>query len=414
MNIKVRLSILNFFEFFVWGSWLISAGVYMSSKLLFTGVQIGAVYATMGITSLFMPTIIGVIADRWIPAEKLFGYCHWLIVGLLLLLTQVESFSYFYTIMFLVNCFYMPSISLNYSVSYSVLSKLNLDIIKNFPSIRVWGTIGFIVAAWSIDLMDWSTSEYQFFLSAGASAFLGIYAFTFPKSSVSKPENKIESKSFLQRFGNEALMIFKNKRLLIFFIFSIFMGSVLQITNIWGVPFLNDFALNYPESFAVRHSVFLLSLSQISETIFILAIPFFYKKFGIKIVILISMIAWVFRFGFFGIGNPEGMGLGFLIASMIIYGMAFDFFNISGSLYVEEETPENMRSSAQGLFAMTTGGLGPILGAYGSGYIVDFFTNNSLKDWPTIWFVFTGYALVIALCFAMFFKYIHKRKENLE
>ena len=389
-----------------------SAGVYMSTTLNFSGVQVGAVYATMGITSLFMPTIMGIIADRWVRVEKLFGYSHWVIVGLMLLLIQVEDFKSFYFIMFLVNVFFMPTIALSYSVSYAVLSKLKLDIVKTFPSIRVWGTVGFIVAAWVIDLMHWSNSKNQFFLSIGASAFLGLYAFILPKTSISKLVNKPEEKSFWQLFGAEAMTIFKSKRLLIFFIFSIFMGSLLQITNIWGVPFLNDFAVNYPDAFAVRHSVFLLSISQVSETIFILAIPFFYKKFGIKIVILISMIAWVFRFGLFGIGSPEGVGLGFLIASMIIYGMAFDFFNISGSLYVEEETPENVRSSAQGLFALTTGGLGPILGAYASGYIVDFFTGNSIKDWPIIWFVFAGYALVIALCFAVFFKYKHNTKNN--
>ena len=400
MNIKIRLSILNFFEFFAWGSWLLSAGVYMFSTLHFTGVQIGAVYATMGITSLFMPTIMGVIADRWIRVEKLFGFCHWIVACLLFFLTQVKDFKTFYTIMFLVNSFYMPTMALNYSVSYSVLSKLKFDIVKTFPSIRVWGTIGFIIAAWGIDLMNWSTSEYQFYAASIASIFLGVYAFTLPKSTVMKSE----SNSFWQIFASQVVLIFKNSQLRIFFIFSILMGSVLQITNIWGVPFLNDFALNYPDSFAVRHSVFVLSLSQISETIFILAIPFFYKKFGIKVVILISMLAWVFRFGFFAVGNPEGIGLVFLLGSMIIYGMAFDFFNISGSLYLEEETPENIRSSVQALYSMTTGGLGPIIGAYCSGYIVDFFTKQAVKDWSLIWFVFAGYALVIALCFAIVFR----------
>ena len=412
MNIRVRLSILNFFEFFVWGSWLLSAGVYMSTTLNFKGVQIGAVYATMGITSLFMPTIMGVIADRWIRVERLFGYSHCAIVGLMILLTQVQDFKLFYFIMFLVNVFFMPTIALSYSVSYAILSKLKLDIVKTFPSIRVWGTVGFVVAAWTIDLMHWSNSKNQFFLSMGASAFLGLYAFVLPKTSISKLATKSEGKSFWQLFGGEAITIFKNKRLLIFFIFSIFMGSLLQITNIWGVPFLNDFAVNYPDSFAVRHSVFLLSISQVSETVFILAIPFFYKKYGIKTVVLISMIAWVFRFGFFGIGSPEGVGLGFLIASMVIYGMAFDFFNISGSMYVEEETPENVRSSAQGLFALTTGGLGPILGAYSSGYIVDIFTENSTKDWSSIWFVFAVYAFVIGVAFGLLFKYKHNSEEN--
>jgi NHS family xanthosine MFS transporter len=219
MGIKLRLSILNFFEFFVWGSWLLSAGVYMSTTLGFTGVQVGAVYATMGITSLFMPTLMGVIADRWVRVEKLFGYSHWVIVGLMLLLTQAQDFKMFYVVMFLVNAFFMPTIALNYSVSYAVLSKLKLDIIKTFPPIRVWGTIGFIVAAWVIDLMHWSNSKNQFFLSIGASVFLGVYAFSLPKTSIPESGTKQESKSFWKMFGGEAITIFKNTRLLIFFIF---------------------------------------------------------------------------------------------------------------------------------------------------------------------------------------------------
>lgn len=403
MNIKLRLSILNFLEFFIWGSWLLSMGVYMSTNLNFSGVQVGSIYATMGITSLFMPAIMGVIADRWLQVEKLFGFSHLMVACLMLAITQVKDFNTFYMLIFLMNSFYMPTIALNYSMSYSSLSNFNLDIIKTFPSIRIWGTIGFIIAAWVIDVMNWSVGKQQFLLSAGASFLLGFFALTFPKTSVSNTSDK----SISQTFISDSLKIFRNRRLLIFFVFSILLGSILQITNIWGVPFLNDFVKEYPNAFAVRHSVFLLSLSQISETVFILAIPFFYKKYGIKTVILLSMVAWVFRFSFFAIGSPEGVGLAYLIASMIIYGMAFDFFNISGSLYIEQETPDKIRSSAQGLFAVTTGGFGPILGAYCSGYIVDFFTINGTRDWFSIWMIFSIYALVIAVLFSFLFKHKH-------
>lgn len=408
MSIKIRLSILNFLEFFVWGAWLLSAGVYMSTELQFTGIQIGAVYATMGITSLFMPAIMGVVADRWIAVERVFGFSHWIVAALLLALTQVTDFTWFYCIMFVMNAFYMPTVALNYSLSYSLLAKYELDIVKTFPSIRVWGTIGFILAAWTIDAMQWSMGKEQFLLSAGASLCLGCFAFVLPKTI----KENVAKNAFWRMLRFDALEILKNRRLLVFFLFSILLGSILQITNIWGVPFLNDFAIDYPDAFAVKHSVFLLSLSQISETVFILTIPFFYKKYGIKKVIMISMIAWVLRFGFFAVGGPEGIGLSFLIASMIIYGMAFDFFNISGSLFVDQETPKEMRSSAQGLFAVMTGGVGPILGAYCSGYIVDYFTTNSLKEWPVIWFVFAGYALVIAIAFAILFKYKHPKKNR--
>ena len=408
MNIKQRLIIFNFLEFFAWGTWLLSAGTYMSASLHFTGIQVGSIYATMGIGSLFMPPIMGIVADKFVNAEKLFGISHFIMTGLFYLLAQVSGFSAFYILMLLISMFYMPTIALNNSISYYSLEKNNLNVVKVFPPIRVWGTIGFILAAWMIDLLGWKSGKEQFYLSAIATFILGIYAFTLPKVPVSKGKGK----SIVHRFGLDAFVLFKRKQIAIFLIFSVLLGAALQITNIWGVVFLSDFEVGFKNSFAVKHSVFLMSLSQISETLFILAIPFFLKRFGIKKVMLMSLFAWVFRFGFFGIGNPEGWGIVFLILSMIIYGLAFDFFNISGSIFIDNEVSPQIRSSAQGLFMMMVNGVGAFWGGTVSGYIVDIFTNNSVRDWPMIWLSFALYALVIGISFSLLFKYKHNYEVN--
>ena len=406
MSIKLRLTLLNFLELFAWGTWLLSAGAYMAVTLNFSGIQIGAVYATLGITSLIMPALMGIIADRWINAEKLFGICHLFLAALFVGLAQITNFASFYLVMFCISAFYMPTLALNNSISYAILEKEKFDIIKTFPPIRVWGTIGFIIAAWGVDLMGWKVSIEQFYFSAATSFILGLYAFSLPSVATVQTENQ----SLLQRLGLDAFVLLKDKQIAIFFFFSILLGAALQITNIWGVPFLSDFELNFKDSFAVKHAIALMTLSQISETLFILTIPFFLKKYGIKIVMLMSIIAWIFRFGLFGIGSPEGIGLFYLILSMIFYGMAFDFFGISGSLFIEQKVKPEIRSSAQGLFMMMASGFGPILGGYGSGIIVDYFTTDMGKNWSVIWLVFAAYALVIAVAFIFLFRYEHRPK----
>src|SRR5690349_6580360 len=333
MNIKSRLIVMNFFEFFVWGAWLISMGGYMIVALKFSGSEVGSIYATMGIASLFMPTLMGIIADRWINAERVLGICH--IVGALLLVyaAQVTEYKTMYIIMLLNSMFFMPTIALNNSVSYAVLNTQGIDIVKFFPPIRVWGTVGFVVAMWVIDLGKWTVSPAQLYVSAAAGLFLGLYAFTLPAC---RPTKVKQDGSILSTLGMDAFVLFKRSRMAVFFIFAMFLGAALQITNTFGEAFLHDFAGSYPGSFAVEHPSILMSVSQISETLFILTIPFFLKRFGIKQVMLMSIFAWVLRFAFFGFGNP-GDGFVLLALSMIIYGMAFDFFNISGSLFVKQE-----------------------------------------------------------------------------
>ncbi|MES2329847.1 MAG: nucleoside permease [Bacteroidota bacterium] len=403
MNIKFRLMLMNFLEFFVWGSWLISIGSYMGATLHFTGSQIGDVYATMGLASLITPAIFGIVADRWINAERVLGLCHIIGACLLLWASTVTDYSTFYTIMLLNSFLFMPTIALNNTVSYIVLEKKGLDIVKDFPPIRVWGTIGFIVAMQLVDVLGFRQSHFQLYVSAGAGFLLGIYAFTISKC----PPVKIDVKrSMLSAFGLDAFVLFKRRKMIIFFVFAMLLGAALQITNAFGGPFLDDFAQLYPDSFGVKHPSVLISISQISETVFILTIPFFLRKFGIKNVMLMSIFAWVFRFGLFGIGNP-GSGLYLLIASMIIYGMAFDFFNISGSLFVEKEADIKIRASAQGLFMLMTNGIGAFLGGTIAGRVVDYYTVNGVKDWHSIWFAFAGYALVLGILFPLFFRYKH-------
>jgi MFS transporter, NHS family, xanthosine permease len=404
LDIKKRLIIMNFLQFFVWGAWLISLGGYMIVTLHFTGGQVGNIYATMGLASLFMPALLGIVADRWLNAEKLFGLCH--IAGALLLIwaSYVTDYDLLYVIMLLNAMVYMPTIALNNTVSYNILMQRNFDVVKDFPPIRVWGTIGFIAAMWLVDLFGWTKSPLQLQISAASALLLGIYAFTMPACPPSKVDKK---RSLASSLGLDAFVLFKQRKMLVFFIFSMLLGAALQITNAFGGAFLDDFKNSYADSFGVKHPNLLLSISQISETLFILTIPFFLKKFGIKKVMLLSIFAWVFRFGLFGIGNPGG-GLYLLILSMIIYGMAFDFFNISGSLFVEKEADVKIRASAQGLFMLMTNGIGAFLGGELSGMVVDHFTKDGVKNWQNIWFSFAGYALVLGILFPIIFKYKHR------
>lgn len=408
MNIRFRLTLMNFLQFFVWGSWLISIGSYLGGTLHFKGVEIGAVFTTLGIASLFMPAIMGIIADKYMNAEKVLGFCH--IAGALSLIwaSTVHDPDLFFWVMLLNSMFYMPTIALNNTVSYIVLEQKGMDVVKDFPPIRSSGTIGFIAAMWIVDMTGWKATHYQLLFAAAAAAFLGLYAFTMPAC---KPAQKVRSNSLFSILGLDAFVLFKQRKMTIFFIFAMFLGAALQITNAFGGLFLNSFAQAYPDSLVIKHEILTLSISQISESAFILAIPFFLRKFGIRKVMLISMVAWVFRFGLFGLGDP-GQGLYLLIASMIIYGMAFDFFNISGSLFVEKETPMEIRASGQGLFMFMTNGLGAVMGSYGAGLVVDHFTvyqevshDVISRNWPYIWYCFAGYALVLALVFPFVFKY---------
>jgi len=411
MNLKLRLTVMSFLQFFVWGSWLLTIGAYWFQTKQWSGTEFGAIFSTMGIASLFMPAIAGIIADRWINAEKLYGIFH--ILGAIVLFTipLINDPTTMFWVMLLNMAFYMPTIALSITVSYSAMKSKGIDIIKEYPPIRVWGTIGFIVALWVVSLSNLEKSSGQFYVASASAMLLGLYSFTLPKCP---PLGGSLKKSFATTFGLNAFTLFKNTKMAIFFIFAMLLGASLQLTNAYGDTFLHDFA-NIPEFkdlIAVKYPAIIMSISQISETLFILTIPFFLRKFGIKKVMLMSMFAWILRFGLFGYGDPAS-GLWMIILSCIIYGMAFDFFNISGSLFVETQSEPTIRASSQGLFMMMTNGVGAVFGSLTSGYIIqEYYTlADGSKQWKEIWLAFAAYSLVVAVLFAILFRHKHNLAE---
>jgi NHS family xanthosine MFS transporter len=412
MNIKNRLTLMSFLQFFIWGAWLITVGNYWFGTKQWSGAEFGAVFSTLGLSSILMPALTGIIADRWVNAEKLYGILHILGGLALCYIPQVDNPTTFYWVIFGAMLCYMPTISLSNSVAYNILKNNDYDVVKVFPPIRVWGTIGFIAAMWLTNLSGNKASANMFYISAVAAFILGIYSFTLPKCP---PQKLIEKGSSLfQKLGLDAFKLFGTYKMAIFFVFSMFLGAALQLTNMYGDVYLSEFGNipEYADSFVVQKSTLIMSISQFSETAFILAIPFFLKRFGIKQVMLISMLAWVLRFGFFAYGDPSFGGTALIIMSCIVYGMAFDFFNISGSLFIETTTDPKIRSSAQGLFMMMSNGFGAFFGGIISGQVIDaFFTHDGVRDWHNIWLGFAAYALVIAIAFSVLFKHKHNPEE---
>ena len=412
MTIKLKLTIMSFLQFFVWGAWLITVGNYWFGTKQWSGAEFGAIFSTLGLSSILMPALTGIIADKFLNAEKLYGILHILGGVALFYIPSVDNPTSFYWVIFAAMLCYMPTISLSNSVAYTILKNNNYDVVKVFPPIRVWGTIGFIAAMWLTNLSGNKASGNMFYIAGISALVLGVYSFTLPKC---EPQKLIsDNATFVEKFGLNAFKLFGTYKMALFFIFSMFLGGALQLTNMYGDTFLSEFAKvpKYSNSFVVEYSTIIMSISQISETLFILAIPFFLKRFGIKQVMLISMLAWVLRFGLFAYGDPEG-GLWMIIMSCVVYGMAFDFFNISGSLFIETSTDSAMRSSAQGLFMMMSNGFGAFFGGLISGKVIDaFFTSTEgVRDWQNIWLSFAGYALVIGIAFAVLFKHKHNPNE---
>jgi nucleoside transporter len=394
------------------GGYLASVGI---------GNNIGWFYSVQGFVSIFMPALIGIVADRWIQAQRLLSYCHllaaagMLVVGYTgLTMGQDVTFAQIFPWYTFSVAFYMPTLALSNSVSYNALERAGLDTVSAFPPIRIFGTIGFIISMWLVDLMGMQHTYSQFFVSAAWGILLAIYAFTLP---VCPTHTSGQKKGLVEALGLNAFTLFKQRKMALFFIFSMLLGVSLQITNGYANPFISSFAADsaFAGVYFVSHANLLISLSQCSETLCILLIPFFLKRFGIKSVMMIAMLAWVLRFGFFAIGAPSFPGVIWFILSMIVYGVAFDFFNISGSLFVDKETDSSMRSSAQGLFMLMTNGVGASLGMIAAQAVVNAFTGPTevdgaiytTGDWSSVWFIFAAYSLVVAILFALIFRYKH-------
>ena len=419
-QLKVRLVLMLILQYAAWGAYLTSLGRYLGNAGL--GPQIKWFFAMQGIVSIFMPTLMGIVADRFIPAQKTLSLCHGL-AGLFMLgagmygLTAGSGvqFGPLFTLYSLSVAFYMPTIAISNSVAYNAMGKNGMDPVKEFPPLRVFGTVGFIASMLATNFIKiggvaMQDNYTQLFSSGILSLILCAYALTMPACEV----NRGESRSLAEAFGLKAFSLFKDGQFAVFFIFSMLLGASLQITNGYANTFLGSFAANpaYVDAFAVKNSNALIAISQASETLCILLIPFCMKKLGIKKVMLLAMFAWVFRFGFFGIGNPAMPGVLLFVLSCIVYGVAFDFFNISGSLYVNENTTPDIRSSAQGVFMLMTNGLGATIGTLAAGKVVEVIGvfDNPAK-WSTAWYVFAAYALLVGVLFAILFKDPQKVKK---
>ena len=423
LNLKLRLTLLNFLEFAVWGAYLTSMGTYLAGVGL--GSHIGWFYSVQGIVSIFMPALMGILADRWMEGQRVLSLCHFL-AGLFMIGASLygyqagdaPQFSTLFSLYTLSVAFFMPTIALSYSVAYSALEKAGLDTVKAFPPIRVWGTVGFIVTMWIVDLCGLQSTPGQWMVSGCLSLLMAAYSLTMPRMKIQKDGTK---KSLAEALGLNAFKLFLNPRMAVFMAFAMLLGFCLQISNGYANPFITSFGsiAEYADTFGVQHANILISLSQMSETLCILLIPFFLSRFGIKKVVLIALLGWVLRFAFFGMGNP-GSGVWLFLLSMIVYGVAFDFFNISGSLFINQETDDSIRSSAQGLFMMMTNGLGAFIGTLVAQAVINnyVFTPQAMgasgvevvAGWQTCWYIFAAYAFVVMVLFAILFRYKHQRK----
>ena len=408
MNLTLQLKILSFLQFGLWGCWLTTFGSYMFVTLKFDGTAIGAIYSSSGIAALFMPALLGIVADKWISAKWVYATCHLVNAVALSLAAQVTTPGAMFAVILASSLAYMPTLGLANSISYYRLQSTGRDIVREFPPIRIWGTIGFILAMWGVSFAGFELSHMQLYIGAGASLLLSLFSTTLPTIPVTKP---LERQGWVAMLGLDAFSLFKRSRMAVFFIFAMLLGAELQITNMFGNPFLHSFDQNplFRGSFIVEHASVLLSLSQISETVFILTIPFFLGRYGIKNVMLMSMVAWMLRFGLFAYGDPSPFGTVLLALSMIVYGCAFDFFSISGSVFVDQEVKPAIRASAQGLFLMMSGGVGSILGGLVSGKVVALYSQaGAVTDWRMVWLIFAGYSLLLSIAFCFLFRYRHQ------
>ena len=434
-HIKLRLIVMNILQWAIWGAYLTSMGNYLVQVGL--GPKIALFYAMQGIVSIFMPALMGIVADKWLGATKTLALCQFIagaaMLGAGLYAASVESgaiaagmkvaemfsFPLFMSLYTVSVAFYMPTIALSNSAAYGILEQNGYDTVKDFPPIRVFGTVGFIASMWIMNFCKTSAGTsfqftyHQFIISGVIGLVLVLYCFTLPK--IRKAET--QGQSLMDALGLSAFKLFRDRQMAIFFIFSMLLGVALQITNGYATPFISHFQglPEFAESWGAKNATAIYSISQIAETLGILLIPFAMKKFGIKNVMLIAMLAWVLRFGLFGLGDT-GSGVWMLILSCIVYGVAFDFFNISGSLYVNERTSGSVQNSAQGLFMLMTNGIGATVGTLSAQAIVNHFTYSetvmvngeemvfTMGDWSTCWYIFAGYALVVAILFFILFK----------
>lgn len=392
-TIRIQLSTMMFLEFFVWGAWFVTMSTFLSGQLKSSGIQVGLAYQTQAIGAILAPFIIGLIADRFFAAQKIMGVLHLVGAGLLFLAGKASGFGQFYPYVLVYMILYMPTLALVNSISFRQMD----DPKREFANIRVLGTIGWIVAGLLIGYFNWEKSsslENTFMMAAGASGLLGIFSFFLPNTPPSKSAGERASLSDI--LGLEALGLLKDRSYLIFFISSILICIPLTFYYNFTNQFLNEAG--------VTRAASVMTYGQMSEVFFMLLLPFFLIRLGLKKTLLVGMIAWVLRYILFAFGDTGG-GYWMLISGIILHGICYDFFFVSGQIYTDEKAGEHFKSAAQGLITLATYGVGMFIGAIVSGYIVD---QYALSDgghlWKNIWLIPAGFAAIVLIIFAISFK----------
>ena len=392
---RIQLSAMMFLQFFIWGAWYVTMGTYLDKVLGATGVQVGAAYSAMAIATIFSPIFVGMIADRFFSAQKVLGVLH--IVGAVLLyyLTKIDNPSFFYWIVLLYSLMYAPTLALANSVAFRQMN----DPAKEFPSVRFLGTIGWIAVGWMIDKVFKLQTEQlaqTFTIAAVASGILGLLSFTLPDTP---PKAKGTKTTFAKVLGADAFVLFKDRSFTVFLIASILICIPLSFYYSFTNLFLTEAGMKNVTSS--------MTLGQFSEALFILLIPFFFRRLGVKWMIAIGMIAWAVRFLLFGYGDAEE-NLWMLFAGIILHGVCFDFFFVTGQIYTDSKADVSIQSSAQGLITMATYGVGMWIGTLLSGYVKDYYTANEIVAWKNVWLVPAAIAVVVLLLFLVLFN--EKRK----
>ncbi|MDO9339544.1 MAG: nucleoside permease [Bacteroidales bacterium] len=386
-KIIITLSFMMFLQYYIWGSWYVTMGTFMTEFLKSNGIQIGAAYSALAIATMISPFFIGMVADRFFAAQRLMGLLH-IIGGILLFLaSKVESNGPFYWVILLYSLAYMPTIALSNSVAFRQMT----DPGKQFPFVRVFGTVGWVVAGFMIAILGIEKTPSTFYMAAIISVALGLFSFMLPNTPP-QAKTPTSAKSIL---GIDALVLFKDKPYLIFFIAAIFVCIPLS--------FYFGFANLYLNQSGMQNTAGKMVMGQISEALFILAIPFLFNRIGVKKMLLIGMTAWILRYLCFAFGNMD-INLWMLYAGIILHGVCYDFFFVTGYMYTEKKSNERIKNAAQGLFTFVTYGLGMFIGTWFSGFVTSYYTVNNVYQWKSIWYIPAFIAVAVLICFIFFFK----------
>jgi nucleoside transporter len=404
---KSKLSLMMFLNFFIWGAWFVTLGTFLTQNLNATGLEMSNVFSTQSWGAIIAPFIIGLIADRYFNAERILGILHLVGAVLMYQMYQAESISAFYPFVLIYMILYMPTLALVASVSFRQMRNPEAE----FPSIRVWGTIGWIVAGLSISyLFKWDTGEgllrNTFLLAAGGSALLGLFSFTLPATPPIKKEQAGKA-SISEILGLDAIKLLSNRNFLLFFIASILicipLGFYYQNANL----FLTEIGLSNPAG--------KMTIGQISEAFFLLLLPVFFARFGFKTTILLGMLAWALRYVLFAYGNAGELTY-MLIIGIALHGICYDFFFVSGQIYTDARAGEKYKSSAQGLITLATYGIGQLIGFWVAGYVLEYYRSNPSDTplWQQVWLVPAIIAVVVMVFFALFFKNEKVSQQNMD